>query len=576
MGNKQKKPQIPQDQLPLEIRLKIKAYRAGECDAAIHGQRVPPGLAMEVTRLCVIRGIRHHYGFAQELRGAAPEFTRALNARDIMSGFIPTITDAEEIPYCIWHPDVPSEDTLRTLVQRYPNMVYHAARACAVAGYFDLYKELDLLPEVHVAEEASYAGVERKNQGSEAIYQSIVSQPVKFAVMNDYTRTINIDASPCVASLNGNTAVYSSLAARQKHRQPTSYRETHNTSHYFNITEDWGIDDHDNEAPEPPMSYFPLLYSPLPVDLPPVNKDKMILVAAYHGDIDRYTRLRRPQMIRYEFDFVIRGIYHNPFWAKWWSSKVPENPLERDRESRKDGRIRRAINARRIMSDDITWITPATPGYLLPANIWYPARACPETYENLARIRPDMLKSCLRACIAADYQGMWDRLLLMSPDEPTTGQQLDSSDDENRDTLKLWRLSEVVTPAMWLEARFSHNNRYQQDIAAAVPASKLEALKHGTRDYCNPLDYLSAGELYHPISEKFKSVCKDDPVQLSFREGSAYDGIEARLLDVEFTVFAWDTGLSKKIWEEREKRGSSSFISIEEMYEALEADGSFG
>lgn len=92
MGKKQKKPQIPQDQLPLETRLKINAYRAEECNAAIHGQRVPPGLGLEVTRLC----IRHHYRFAHELRGVAPELTRALNARNIIvSGVIPTFTEAE-------------------------------------------------------------------------------------------------------------------------------------------------------------------------------------------------------------------------------------------------------------------------------------------------------------------------------------------------------------------------------------------------------------------------------------------------------------------------------------------------
>lgn len=100
------------------------------------------------------------------------------------------------------------------------------------------------------------------------------------------------------------------------------------------------------------------------------------------------------------------------------------------------------VNARRIMSDDITWITPTTPKYLLPANTWYPTRVCPEMYEELGRMRPDMLTSCLRACIVADYQETWDRVLLISPDEPTTDQQLDSSDGVNQGT-KLRRLDHV-------------------------------------------------------------------------------------------------------------------------------------
>lgn len=61
-----------------------------------------------------------------------------------------------------------------------------------------------------------------------------------------------------------------------------------------------------------------------PADLPLINKDDLIYVAAYTGDIDRYARLRRPKMLSSEFGLVVRGIYHNPFLAKWWSTQVPE------------------------------------------------------------------------------------------------------------------------------------------------------------------------------------------------------------------------------------------------------------
>jgi hypothetical protein len=64
------------------------------------------------------------------------------------------------------------------------------------------------------------------------------------------------------------------------------------------------------------------------------------------------------------------------------------------------------------MSDDVTWVTDSTPNDLLPYNIWWPAVASPKTYERLAGKRPDMLKRCLRACIAAKYQKMWDKLLV--------------------------------------------------------------------------------------------------------------------------------------------------------------------
>lgn len=57
-------------------------------------------------------------------------------------------------PYCIWYPDIAREDTYRELAERYPSMRYQVGRACAAAGYVDLYKELCLLPDISIAEEA--------------------------------------------------------------------------------------------------------------------------------------------------------------------------------------------------------------------------------------------------------------------------------------------------------------------------------------------------------------------------------------------------------------------------------------
>jgi hypothetical protein len=200
----------------------VAKYKAQDCEDAIHGSRIPNTLGELVHRLCTIRGIRYHYGFAKELHGLSPEFTRALNARDIMSDIIPTISQPEEMPYCIWYPVIPTKETLRALVQRYPNMLYHAARACAVAGYHELYKELDPLSEVHIAEEAGYASMQNNNSGSRQIYEDILSHALKFEVMNDYTRTVNV-AGRRVTSLNQDTAVYSSLTARAKYHGPREF-----------------------------------------------------------------------------------------------------------------------------------------------------------------------------------------------------------------------------------------------------------------------------------------------------------------------------------------------------------------
>lgn len=99
-------------QLLMEQRLAIAKYNAEDCKDAIHGSRIPKALGEQVHRLCTIRGIRHHYGFAQELRGVTPGFTRTLNTRDMTSKIIPTISQPEETPYCIWYPEVLKEDAL--------------------------------------------------------------------------------------------------------------------------------------------------------------------------------------------------------------------------------------------------------------------------------------------------------------------------------------------------------------------------------------------------------------------------------------------------------------------------------
>jgi hypothetical protein len=228
----------------LEERLHIKHYDASECSAAIRGEKVPFALGFPVTRLCVLRGIRYHSGLGSELRVIPdhPEFTGTLNARLIIDNVIPDTASPEEFAYCIWHPDVAREETYWELQDRYPQMRYNVARACAVAGYVDLYDEHEILPEVSIAEEA------RENeQGSYRIYKSIIEQPIRYTVMNDYSRTIR-DNPIAGAFLNGDTATRSQLDIKQRHTAPRGYPPSHNESHYFNITEDWDIDDYDSES----------------------------------------------------------------------------------------------------------------------------------------------------------------------------------------------------------------------------------------------------------------------------------------------------------------------------------------
>ncbi|KAJ5787498.1 hypothetical protein N7457_002488 [Penicillium paradoxum] len=286
-----KKPQTTLDQLPIESRLAIFKYDAEDCKDAIHGRLLPKSFDHWVHQLCIVCGIRCHYCFAQELRGVTPEFTRALNARDIMSGIIPTISALDEAPYCILHPDVSSEDALRALVHRYPYMIYHA---------------------VHVAEQAGHASIQKTSKGSQEIYWHMLSHPAKFAVINDYKRTVDFGE-------RSNHTFEWRYCSRSKYSASQSIRADKrpwiSNWIYFNITEDFGIDDYDCEAPKTPDDDLALIYIPLPAELPLINKDSLIYVVA--GDIDRHARLRTPEMLEDEIGIVIRGIYHNAFFAKY-------------------------------------------------------------------------------------------------------------------------------------------------------------------------------------------------------------------------------------------------------------------
>ncbi|KAH8879291.1 hypothetical protein GQ53DRAFT_800282 [Thozetella sp. PMI_491] len=385
--------------------------------AALRGEALPDGLARRVLRLCTIRGIRYHSaradGPARVLHGVLPEFTRALNARAIMSGKIPDMDPSrpEEFPYCIWHPEMASEETYQALARRYPSMAYHVGRACAVAGYSSLYRELDILPEVAIAEEACASG-------SKAIFDAIMSCPTKYKVFGDYTRSVE-SSNPHPANLNGDTAVRPMLEIKQRFHAPDGARDLGDPlndldewdpwggegykEQLFNITEDLSIDEIETDARElledpPPfadnMSH--LLTSPLPSDLPAGNKDLLILMAASKGNIDRYARLRRPVPHRSELYCVIRGIYHNSMFAIWFSQA--EQPTQ-FRRSVAYNEITAAINAR-------FGIIQA-----LPYLIWYPTLAQPSTYAELARRIPRMRPAVLRAAVFGDMREVFDQVM---------------------------------------------------------------------------------------------------------------------------------------------------------------------
>ncbi|BCS26790.1 uncharacterized protein APUU_51501S [Aspergillus puulaauensis] len=478
-------------------------YNEDDCRLAVRGQLIPKALGEDTTQLCVVRGIRYHAGYATELRGLLPIFTRALNARDIMSNKVPDMSGPDEFPYCIWHPETASEATYRALALRYPQMKYQIGRACAVAGYAGLFSELGLLPECHIAEEA------RESQQWE-IYNVIMKADIRYNAMDDYTRTVF--NQPSKGYLNGDTAVQSYLDIKTEFEAPPDWDDFplvgNRRQGFFDITEDDRIDEFTSEPPptEDDVSHF--LYTPLPVDLPTMNKDVLILMAAYYGDVDRYSRLRRPRPVMSEPDCVVRGIYHNTMFAKWWSLQKP---------SFMSSSVQKAINARFIMNNDLSRITPETKH--LAYCIWYPSVPHPSTCKELFRRLPSMKPAIARACILADYPETWDFL--------------DVDPDEN----------------LMMDARQSHNPKYLRDLESKLPERGCPQYPQAyTRSESRVIprhhmcEYTSIGMIEPNVAN---NPCADT------ESGVPYNGMRASMAYTELTVALPDElrQLAKELWD---------------------------
>ncbi|KAF1989308.1 hypothetical protein K402DRAFT_390892 [Aulographum hederae CBS 113979] len=218
------------------------------------------------------------------------------------------------------------------------------------------------------------------------------------AIMNDYSRTVD-EAQAKEACLDGNTCVRSLLDVRRSIKGASFSRP-----HYFDIAEDRLVGECEKDDPSlRPPEVLPLLYNPLPIDLPTVHKDLLILAAAYYGDVDRYSRLQRPStvLVRNEAACLARGIYHNTMFAKWCSLQ--------DWARKRGFAVASAIEARFIMNNDLSRV-PTSGNFPKPYCIWHPTCAASKTYEELARLRPDMKHQAARACVVANYFDSFDKI----------------------------------------------------------------------------------------------------------------------------------------------------------------------
>ncbi|RMJ22221.1 hypothetical protein PHISP_06912 [Aspergillus sp. HF37] len=385
----------------------------------MRGEAVPGKLDTTTAQCCVVRGIRCHYGFAtspaiEKLCADFRNFARARNARLIMSDVVPdNLDDQSTQPFCIWHPDIAREDTYRELAHRCPAMRYQVGRACAAAGYVGLYKELDLLPDVSIAEEAR----EGDSDGGREIYELIMAVPVKYAVVSDRDRTINTEDPKAPAYLNADTCVRWALENRNR-ISDCGKREIKIKSP--DIEEDGSVGTKNASIPiwrgKLTFEETKLLYSPLPLDLPTMKKELLREMAAYEGNIDRYARLMDPDgMTKMEVACVERGIYHSTMFARWWADLLKANtrrirysdhPWSYRAEATYS--IKTAINARRIMSNEVSGFTDSEP--YLPYLIWWPVKPHPYTLSTLAEKCPSMKTQIVIACIHCDYEFPYRKL----------------------------------------------------------------------------------------------------------------------------------------------------------------------
>jgi hypothetical protein len=431
------------------------------CRKALRGEAVPHDLLRYVeARRCVIYGIRHHLTFATSAEVTKlcgnpdnADFARARNARLIMSNQMPELRGEETYPYCIWFPEAASDKACRRLVKEYPTLRYNVGRACAVAGYVQLYRELGLLPDVSIAEEA-------RDNGCTKIYNDIVGSAVRYAVMDDATRTIDLDNPRKGIYLNGESQVRSSVDADSRKSNESIESNFGCRAGYtptFDITETGGITGDLSETDSIPLKPEEVkwLYAPLPPDLPTTNKDLLILMAAYEGNVDRYARLRRRNLIDKEFYCVIRGIYHSTTFARWWADELAANDALGDKGRREvkvnSAHFRQAISARYTMCNSLEWLSFSPGKSWLPYMIWYPLIPQQNTLKELVRRVPEMKQAVAHACIFADYQALYDSLDV----EPH--------------------------PALHAEAKNSSNRHYQEDLEQRAAAKDIDLSPHSRK-----------------------------------------------------------------------------------------------
>lgn len=110
---------------------------------------------------------------------------------------------------------------------------------------------------------------------------------------------------------------------------------------------------------------------------------------------------------------MIRGIYHDTLFAKWWAV---QGDAAHERLAGKGNNLREHIHARFVMNNDLSWLSDATPDRELPCCIWFPNTANITTYKELVRRRPSMKMACVKRCMVSNDSNAFGRFGDVMPD----------------------------------------------------------------------------------------------------------------------------------------------------------------
>ena len=231
----------------------------------------------------------------------------------------------------------------------------------------------------------------------------------RYAIMNDCERSVEMveEDYECPAYLNGDTEVRWRLKARQE-------LSSHGLQNLLPcIEEDMHLDIERQEVDEEHGTLSneeaKLLWQPLPQDLPTVKKTLLLQMAAYDGNIERFSRLAGGGRTLSELDLecVSRGILHHSMFARWWADQVKDDTVYA-KIVPYIAWIQVPIVARRIMVNDYAAFEKGWPaGAPKPYIIWWPLRPDAQFLLFLLERCPEISMQIAAAAIVCDYDHVY-------------------------------------------------------------------------------------------------------------------------------------------------------------------------